>query len=167
MLTCGQKTREAPVKLILRKKKDILDANRIVMLSLGVPSPARWRVWTRPGCRPGSPCRCSAAPDPSACSRSEGSGRRCRPLTPAARAGAETRRWPSPPPGGRCTAAPGGGWSCSTPAAVGMESGEHASSDYGRRARREELNGITLLSLPPDARCWWSGDHFRPHTSCL
>lgn len=24
----------------------------------------------------------------------------------------------------------------------------------------------TLLSLPPDARCWWSGDHLRPHTSC-
>ena len=25
----------------------------------------------------------------------------------------------------------------------------------------------SLLSLPPEARCWWSGDHFRPHTSCL
>jgi hypothetical protein len=25
----------------------------------------------------------------------------------------------------------------------------------------------SLLSLPPEARCWWSGDHFSPHTSCL
>lgn len=82
-----------------------------------VSSPVRWRVWTMPGCRPESPCLCSAAPDPSACSRSAGSGRRCRPLTPAARVGGETRRWPSPLPGGRCTAAPGEGWSCSTPVA--------------------------------------------------
>ena len=22
----------------------------------------------------------------------------------------------------------------------------------------------SLLSLPPEARCWWSGDHFRPQT---
>lgn len=153
----------AAVKLILRTFW-----MRILFyaMSFGVPSPVHWRVWTRPGCRPESPCRCSAAPDPSACSRSGGTGRRCRPPTPAARAGAETRRSPSPPPGGRCTAALGGGWSCSTPAAAGIKSREHAFSHYGRRARREDL-GITLLSLPPDARCWWSGDHFRPHTSCL
>lgn len=152
-----------PVKLILRKKKKEF-WTQIISCCLGVPSPVHWRVWTRPGCRPESPCRCSAAPDPSACSRSEGSGRRCRPPTPAARAGAGTRRSPSPPPGGRCTAAPGGGWSCSTPAAAGIKSREYAVSDCGRR---EDSSGITLLSLPPDARCWWSGDHFRPHTSCL
>lgn len=35
------------------------------------------------------------------------------------------------------------------------------------RARRKDSKPLTLLSLPPDARCWWSGDHFRPHTSCL
>lgn len=29
------------------------------------------------------------------------------------------------------------------------------------------LYSLTLLSFPPDARCWWSGDHLRPHTSCL
>lgn len=25
----------------------------------------------------------------------------------------------------------------------------------------------SLLSLPPDAKYWLSGDHFKPHTSCL
>ena len=80
-------------------------------------SPARWHAWTRPGCRPGSPCRCFAATGPSECSRSVGSGRPCLRRTPAGRAGGGTRRWPSPPPGGRCTAAPGAGWSCSTPTA--------------------------------------------------
>lgn len=24
----------------------------------------------------------------------------------------------------------------------------------------------SLLSLPPEAKCWWSGDHLSPHTSC-
>lgn len=96
-------------------------------------SPVRWRVWTTPGCRPESPCPCSAAPDPSACSRSAGSGRRCRPLTPAARAGGETRRWPSRLPGGRCTAAPGAGWSCSTPEA-GPGGGDRKSLNTSRRA---------------------------------
>lgn len=100
---------------------------------MSVSSPVRWRVWTTPGCRPESPCLCSAAPDPSACSRSAGSGRRCRPLTPAARVGGETRRWPSPPPGGRCTAAQGEGWSCSTP-----EAGQEATRD-----------GITKLEYIP------------------
>lgn len=85
--------------------------------SVCASSPARWRVWTMPGCRPGSRCRCSAALDPSKCSRNAGSGRRCPRLTPAARAGGGTRRWPSQPPGDRCTAARGAGWSCSIPAA--------------------------------------------------
>lgn len=40
-------------------------------------------------------------------------------------------------------------------------------TDYRGRFWREDSNRLTLLSLPPDARCWWSGDHFRPHTSCL
>ena len=81
-------------------------------------SPVHWHVWTRPSCRPGSRCLCSAAPDPSVCSRSAGSGPRCRPPTPAARAGGGTRRWPSRPPGGHCTAARGASWSCSTPITV-------------------------------------------------
>lgn len=25
----------------------------------------------------------------------------------------------------------------------------------------------SLLSLPPEAKYWWSGDHFSPHTSCV
>lgn len=29
------------------------------------------------------------------------------------------------------------------------------------------LQILSLLSLPPDASCCWSKDHFRPHTSCL
>lgn len=27
-------------------------------------------------------------------------------------------------------------------------------------------SGPTLLSLPPEARSWWSVDHLSPHTSC-
>lgn len=80
-------------------------------------SPVRWRVWTKPGCRPGSRCLCSAAPGPSACSRSAGSGRPCRPPRPAARVGGGTRQWPSQQPGGRCIAALGANWSYSTPTA--------------------------------------------------
>lgn len=128
-----------------------------------------------PGCRPVSRCLCSAAPDPSACSRSAGSGRLSRPQTPAARAGGGTRRWPSLLPGGHCTAARGGGWSCSTPAA-GWEKTRNRSLNILLCHRLFRLvsglfhsakNSLTLLSLPPDARCWWSGDHLRPHTSCL
>lgn len=146
-----------------------------------VSSPARWRVWTTPGCRPGSQCLCSAAPDPSACSRSAGIGQRCRRLTPAGRAGGETRRWPSLLPGGRCTAALGEGWSCSTPAAGREKTREgirkleyfltvRGYPDYRPRIKNSNksiLHSLTLLSLPPDARCWWSGDHLSPHTSCL
>lgn len=92
--------------------------SRVVRVCVCVrPSPVHWRVWTMPSCRPGSRCPCSAAPDLSVCSRSAGSGRLCRRPTPAARAGGGTRRWPSPLPGGRCTAARVAGWSCSTPAA--------------------------------------------------
>lgn len=104
--------------LLFQERKCYFQSKSYCHMWFCVASPVHWRVWTRPGCRPGSPCLCSAAPDPSECSRSGGIGRRCRPLTPAARAGAETRRLPSPPPGGRCTAVPGGGWSCSTQAAA-------------------------------------------------
>lgn len=164
-----------------------ISAVACALLSVCVCSPARWRVWTTPGCRPGSRCPCSAAPDPSACSRSAGSGRRCRPLTPAARVGGGTRRWPSLLPGGRCTAAPGEGWSCSTPATgQGTTRSRISRLEYVHfychrlfrlnsgfihsnvtRKKSGVLNSLTLLSLPPDARCWWSGDHLRPHTSCL
>ncbi len=77
--------------------------------------PARWRVWTRPGCRPVSRCRYSVTPVRSECSRSEGSGPPFPLRRPGDRAGEETRRWPSQRPDDRCTAAPGAGWSCSTP----------------------------------------------------
>lgn len=154
-----------PAVFYLKIKNDIFSTNHIVIPRFCVTSPVHWRVWTMPGCRPESPCLCSAAPDPLVCSRSVGTGRRCHPLTPAARAGAETRRWPSRPPGGRCTAALGGGWSCSTPVAARGPGLLNMHSQL--RARRKDLNPLTLLSLPPDARCWWSGDHFRPHTSCL
>ena len=30
-----------------------------------------------------------------------------------------------------------------------------------------EFQTKSLLSLPPEARYWLSGDHLRPHTSCL
>lgn len=42
----------------------------------------------------------------------------------AARVGVATRRWPSPLPGGHCTAAQGEGWSCSTPGAA-QEDNDH------------------------------------------
>lgn len=77
--------------------------------------PARWRVWTRPGCRPVSRCRYSVTPVQSECSRSEGSGPPFPLRRPADRAGEETRRWPSQRPDDRCTAAQGASWSCSTP----------------------------------------------------
>lgn len=146
-------------------ENDIFSTNRIAIPRFCVTSPVHWHVWTMPGCRPESLCLCSAAPDPSECSRSVGSGQRCRPLTPAARAGAETRRSPSQPPGGRCTAALGGGWSCSTP--VAAQGSGLLNMQSRLRAGRKDSKPLTLLSLPPDARCWWSGDHFRPHTSCL
>lgn len=38
---------------------------------------------------------------------------------------------------------------------------------YNRLLLSQVFDFLTLLSFPPDARCWWSGDHFRPHTSCL
>lgn len=83
-----------------------------------VLSPAHWRVWTRPGCRPVSRCLCSAVPVLWVCSRSAGSGRPCLLRTPAGRADGATKRWPSPPLNARCIAARAPGSSCSTPAAI-------------------------------------------------
>ena len=31
----------------------------------------------------------------------------------------------------------------------------------------ERFQTSSLLSLPPEAKSWWSGDHFSPHTSCV
>lgn len=105
--------------------------------------PVRWCAWTRPGCRLGSRCRCTAAAGPSACSRSGCSGRRCPRPMPAARAGGATRRWPSPPPGAPCTAAPGAHSSGSTPAAEERETSRNhrvreTTNTWGREGGEEE-----------------------------
>jgi len=50
--------------------------------------------------------------------------------------------------------------------------GDHAIALTAARCSAYVCTGPTLrvfqtnslLSFPPDAKCWWSGDHFKPHT---
>lgn len=131
-------------------------------------SPARWHVWTRRGCRPVSQYLYSVKPGRLECSRSEGSGRPFLLRRPAGRAGEETRRWPLLPPDDRCTAGRVADWSCSIPVTA-KQKREITMVLYSFTACFFSFTAKTptLLSFPPEARCWWSGDHFRPHTSCL
>ena len=108
------------------------------MITKNSDLPVHWSVLTKPGCRPVSQCPRTEAVDRWGCSRSECTGRPCLRHWRGDRAGVATTRWPWPPPCGLCTSAPESDSPCST---------QRACCRY-----------------PPDARCWWSGDHFKPHT---
>lgn len=109
-------------------------------------SPTHWRASTRPGCTPGSRCRCTAGAALSACSRSGCSGRRCRRRRRGGRAGVETRRWLSLQPGAPCIAARGSGWNGSTPGAGGEERRcEHSRTAVARPQRPQSTRAALGL----------------------
>lgn len=135
-------------------------------------SPVRLCAWTRLGCRPESPCRCTARVGRSECSRSGCSDRRSRLRRPTDRAGEVTRQWPSPQPSAPCTAALAERLNGSTRVTADSRSKRRGNRNklvicYRCAAEKQSLCLRTLLSFPPEASSWWSVLHFSPQTSCL
>ena len=91
--------------------------------------------------------------------------RQCRRRWPAARGGGGTRRWPSPRPRGSCRSAHR---RKVTQSSIKLQSSSVKFTCMGvvcPPPAPDHTN--SLLSLPPLARYWLSGDHLSPQTSCL